>query len=126
MSRLSKAPAGPTSISLAAAPAPAYDAPGGLAEQLASPQHAEALAEEDKPERKRKIGGWNGYPSNLVRIRAAQWHTQTEPDGWPSLSEMTEQLLLREAERLEAEHNGGQPFPEVPEGKVRHSRRPGS
>lgn len=77
-------------------------------------------------ERKEKIGGWNGYPSNLARIRAAQFYTQTHPDGWSSLSEMTEQTLLAEAARLEQEHNGGEPFPPMPPGKIKHSRRSGS
>lgn len=104
--------------------APAVDPVLGLTQPAARVARAQTPAvEEERPERKEKVGGWYGYPSNLARIRAAWFHTQTEEDGWPSLSEMTEQLLLREAQRLEEVHNGGEPFPAVPAGKVRHSRR---
>lgn len=118
MSRLQKAPS-----------TPLLGLVGSAADRAAQAYAAvgmEQPAAEEAPERKQKVGGWNGYPSNLRRIRAAWFHTQTFEDGWPSMSEMTEQLLLAEAQRLEQAHNGGQPFPEVPEGKVRHSRRPGS
>jgi len=103
-----------------------YRKEGGLpVDEPGRPTSAGSVGAE-LPERKEKVGGWYGYPSNLARIRAAWFHTQTSEDGWPSLSEMTEQLLLREAERLEREHNGGERFPDVPAGQVRHSRRPSS
>lgn len=135
MSRLDKAPRGlPGLPAPQMAGTPVWAAPEP-AQQRAEAAYAAAGVEAprpapepvpepvEQPERKQKIGGWNGYPSNLARIRAAWWHTQTQADGWPSLSEMTEQVLLAEAARLEAAHNGGQPFPEVPDGKVKHGRR---
>lgn len=117
-------------LGLVTPPRPAavtYRKEGGLpVDEPHRPTSAASVGGEPLPERKEKVGGWYGYPSNLARIRAAWFHTQTQPNGWPSLSEMTEQLLLREAEALEAAYNGGERFPDVPAGQVRHSRRPGS
>lgn len=124
MSRLDKAPRGlPGPLGVVAAPGPTFF-PGSDPVQAGKDAANALLPEpESAQERKEKVGGWYGYPSNLARIRAAWFHTQTAEDGWSSISEMTEQLLLREAQRLEEAHNGGEPFPDVPAGKVRHSRR---
>jgi hypothetical protein len=55
-------------------------------------------------------------PDDLhFRIRNAWWHTQTEPDGHDSISELVAFALLPVVEELEARHNGGRPFPEIPE-----------
>jgi hypothetical protein len=55
-------------------------------------------------------------PDDLhFRIRNAWWHTQTEPDGHDSISELVAFALLPVVEDLEARHNGGHPFPEIPE-----------
>ncbi len=55
-------------------------------------------------------------PDDLhFRIRNAWWHTQTEPDGHDSISELVAFALLPVVEELEASHNSGHPFPEIPE-----------
>ena len=55
-------------------------------------------------------------PDDLhFRIRNAWWHTQTEPDGHDSISELVALALLPVVEELEARFNGGRPFPEIPE-----------
>ncbi|MGW2865627.1 ParB family protein [Streptomyces sp. NPDC001205] len=66
-------------------------------------------------------------PSLTARLRAAQWHTQTKPDGHHNVSELVRRMILVEVRRLEDRYNEGQPFPEVgrlrtgpsPEGAVR-------
>lgn len=133
MNRLDKAPRGlpgplgvvPASVPVGAAEPPVRErAAQAYAAAGVEPPAALAAAEpEELQERKEKVGGYYAYPSDLARIKAAWFHTQTTEDGYPSISEMTVQVLLAEAERLEKAHNGGQPFPDVPAGKVRHSRK---
>ncbi|MGW5679222.1 hypothetical protein ACWEV4_29780 [Streptomyces sp. NPDC003860] len=52
-------------------------------------------------------------PSLIERVRAAQWHTQLQPDGHHNVSELVRTVLLGEVLRLEDRHNGGRPFPRV-------------
>jgi hypothetical protein len=55
-------------------------------------------------------------PDDLhFRMRNAWWHTQTEPGGHDSISELVAFALLPVVEELEARYNGGQPFPEIPD-----------
>ena len=55
-------------------------------------------------------------PDDLhFRIRNAWWHTQTQPDGHDSISELVASALLPVVEELETRHNAGHPFPEIPE-----------
>jgi hypothetical protein len=48
-------------------------------------------------------------------MRNAWWHTQTEPAGHDSISELVASALRPVIEDLEARYNGGGPFPEIPE-----------
>jgi hypothetical protein len=48
-------------------------------------------------------------------MRNAWWHTQTEPGGHDSISELVAFALLPVVEELEALYNGGRPFPEIPD-----------
>lgn len=57
------------------------------------------------------------------RMRAAFVHTSLA-EGTSSLSEFISRAVMREVERLEAEHNGGEPWPlgsahQVPKGRPR-------
>ena len=55
-------------------------------------------------------------PDDLhFRMRNAWWHTQTQPDGHDSISELVAFALLPVVEELEARYNCGQPFAEIPE-----------
>lgn len=55
-------------------------------------------------------------PDDLhFRMRNAWWHTQTQPGGHDSISELVAFALLPLVEELEARYNGGAPFPEIPE-----------
>ena len=49
------------------------------------------------------------------RMRNAWWHTQTQPGGHDSISELVTFALLPVVEELEARYNSGLPFPEIPE-----------
>ncbi|MGW5119195.1 hypothetical protein ACWEQ8_27685 [Streptomyces noursei] len=53
----------------------------------------------------------------MARARSAQWHTNTRPDGYQTVSAMVRDLLAAEVARLEATYNEGQPFPRV-EGRL--------
>lgn len=70
---------------------------------------------------------FNAYvdPEIQERIRRAQFWTQTSDDGYRTLSDLVEAVLLAEAERLEREHNAGEPFREIPDGKLRSGRPSG-
>jgi hypothetical protein len=48
-------------------------------------------------------------------MRNAWWHTQTQPGGHDSISELVAFALLPVVEELEARYNAGSPFPEIPE-----------
>jgi hypothetical protein len=48
-------------------------------------------------------------------MRNAWWHTQTQPGGHDSISELVAFALLPVVEELEARYNSGLPFPEIPE-----------
>ena len=55
-------------------------------------------------------------PDDLhFRMRNAWWHTQTQPGGHDSISELVAFALLPVVEELEARYNSGLPFPEIPE-----------
>lgn len=55
-------------------------------------------------------------PDDLhFRMRNAWWHTQTQPGGHDSISELVAFALLPLVEELETRYNGGEPFPEIPE-----------
>ncbi len=55
-------------------------------------------------------------PDDLhFRLRNAWWHTQTEPGGHDSISELVAFALLPVVEELEARYNGGAPFTEIPD-----------
>lgn len=55
-------------------------------------------------------------PDDLhFRMRNAQWHTQAQPDGYDSISELVTAALWQVVIDLEERHNGGQPFPDIPE-----------
>ena len=55
-------------------------------------------------------------PDDLhFRMRNAWWHTQTQPGGHDSISELVALALLPVVEELEARYNSGLPFPEIPE-----------
>ena len=55
-------------------------------------------------------------PDDLhFRMRNAWWHTQTEPGGHDSISELVAFALLPVVEELEARYNDGAPFPEIPD-----------
>jgi hypothetical protein len=49
------------------------------------------------------------------RMRNAWWHTQTQPGGHDSISELVAFALLPVVEELESRYNSGLPFPEIPE-----------
>ncbi len=49
------------------------------------------------------------------RMRNAWWHTQTQPGGHDSISELVAFALLPVVEELEARYNSGLRFPEIPE-----------
>lgn|GEM_PF-3962246 len=50
----------------------------------------------------------------LERARAAAyWLSRTADTGPTTISELVERAVRQEVERLEAEHNGGEPFPAV-------------
>jgi hypothetical protein len=48
-------------------------------------------------------------------MRNAWWHTQTQPGGHDSISELVAFALMPVVEELEARYNSGLPFPEIPE-----------
>lgn len=48
-----------------------------------------------------------------------------DPDA-PSLSEFINRAVMAEVRRIEAAHNGGQPFPPLPAGALPQGRPPGS
>jgi hypothetical protein len=48
-------------------------------------------------------------------MRNAWWHTQTQPGGHDSISELVAFALLPVVEELEARYNSGLPFPEIPD-----------
>jgi len=55
-------------------------------------------------------------PDDLhFRLRNAWWHTQTEPGGHDSISELVAFALLPVVEELEARYNDRAPFPEIPD-----------
>lgn len=119
MSRLHRAPEVPV---ISAAPPAAQD------RAARAPAAAGAKRPEPEPpkERKTKVGGFYAYPSELDRIRAAWFHTQTTEDGYSSISELIVRAVLGEGPsvaELERKHNGGEPFDPVPPGRVKHARR---
>jgi hypothetical protein len=120
MSRLQKAPSTPLLGLVGTPPAAPQDERVAAAYRTAGVEPPEP---EPAPERKTKVGGWNGYKSNLEAFRAAWFHTQHTEGGVPSMSQLIESLIVAETKRRQDKYNGGEPFPPVPEGMVKHSRR---
>lgn len=69
----------------------------------------------------------NAYvdPEVQEAIKRAQFWTQTQPEGYRTFSDLVEDVLRAKAEELQQRYNDGQPFPEIPDGKLRQGRPTG-
>jgi hypothetical protein len=120
-------PARPTSTPVWAAPAAAQE----RAEQayaaagVEAPRPAPAPASTADTVLRRKQGGYYAHQADVDRARAAWAHTQLLPGGYASWSEFQLAAVMRLTEEMETSHNHGRPFPPLPAGKVKHSRRTG-
>ena len=83
-------------------------APGAGAETLARPRRVSAS--------KHKLSIYQ-HPEDTARLRAAYRQTLAASSD-RSFSDFINRLLMTEVEHLEAQHNGGQPFPGVGAGEL--------
>ncbi|GAA0617346.1 ParB family protein [Streptomyces crystallinus] len=113
-----------------AAPA-AHPLPGGTAPGAGDMAPVQSSGPVAPPAEAVRSTSFSIPPSLVARVRSAQWHTQTQPDGHHNVSELVRRVLEAEAERLEQRYNHGLPFPLVqgrlrtgpsPEGAVRGAR----
>lgn len=114
-----------------AAAAPAIAAP-----QQEEPKKAAKVAPAapkpaaEKPEQKRKYPPKVSFYQNTEdtdRVRGAILHTMIS-EGNRNLSQFIHKAVMKEVERLEAEYNGGQPWPAVkandmPRGAASHGEK---
>ncbi|MDN5771191.1 MAG: hypothetical protein L0H24_09890 [Microlunatus sp.] len=92
------------------APEPTPEAPQGErpAEQPAQPRRAS--------QSKHKLSIYQD-PADTARLRAAYRHTLAASTD-RSFSDFINRILMAEVERLETQHNGGQPFRGVGAGEI--------
>ncbi|MEY9961517.1 hypothetical protein ABH932_007298 [Streptacidiphilus sp. MAP5-52] len=66
----------------------------------------------------------NAYvePDVQDAIKRAQFWTQTQPNGYRTFSDLVEDVLRVKAQELADEYNDGEPFPPIPDGKLRQGR----
>ena len=69
----------------------------------------------------------NAYvePEVQEQIKRAQFWTQTQPEGYRTFSDLVEDVLRAKAQELADLYNNGEPFPEIPDGKLRQGRPTG-
>lgn len=99
---------------------PTYRASALSREHLAAPSTPEEAAPlgaaAPAPEQVRRSGRpkqrmpFQADPDTLARIRATE-HTARLREGFETMSEWMEDVMLRECQRLENEYNDGAPFP---------------
>lgn len=110
----------------AAAAAPRQEEPKKAAK--ASPAAPKPAAEE--PVKKRKYPHKVSFYQDMTdtdRVRGAILHTMIS-EGNRNLSQFIHKAVMKEVERLEAEYNGGQPWPSVkandmPQGAASHGEK---
>ena len=104
-------------------PIPSTTAKDDLDELLGGPRPAAA----PKPKPSASARKLNAYvdPEIQEQIKRAQFWTQTQPQGYRTFSDLVEDVLRMKAEELAALYNGGEPFPEIPDGKLRQGRPTG-
>lgn len=72
---------------------------------------------------RRKQGGYYAHDADIDRARAAWKHTELEPLGYSSWSDFQLAAVMMLTEHMEQQYNRGKPFPPLPAGQVKHSRR---
>lgn len=96
-------PQKPVTEPAATEPAPVPAAPEPVAAPAATPAASTAAG--------KKASFYLG-PVTHERMRAAYAHAWPH-EGFTSLSDLVDKAIMAEVERLEAEYNGGEPFPAV-------------
>lgn len=123
MSRLTRR-AEPSPVAAAAAPVVPLAALPYPVPQV--PVDNAGVVAESEPETplRTKQGGYYATKADVERARAAWKNTELLPGGCASWSDYQLQALMEKVERDEAEHNGGNPWPPLPAGRVKHNPRP--
>lgn len=118
-----QSPVTPAAAPPASQPAPAATTRVGKQpeESIATRKSAPAKVAAPKSKYPPKVSFYQD-PEDTARVRGALRGVMNQPNAATNMSQFINRAVMREVERLEAEHNGGKPFAPVEAGGVPKGR----